>query len=105
MERDLAGALKLLTPMGPLALPVRALARRALPAVAGMTEGGSVLEVGGRGGGVMVAASAERLVTITNAGALDVAYDIQARHLQGPVARDGQPLPEGGATPPSALQG
>ena len=69
----MSATIQLLTPTGRLCLPVRALARRALPTLS--PEG--VVEVGARGGGVMVAARAERVVTITNAGALDVAYDIK----------------------------
>jgi hypothetical protein len=70
-ERDAACELRLLTPSGTLRLPVRAAARRALPAV-GLE--GETFDVGGRGGGVMVAARAGRTVAITNSGALDVEY-------------------------------
>jgi hypothetical protein len=74
-EGDAAGAVRLLTPLGTLALPVRCAARRALPA---LDAPGGVLEVGPRGaGGMMVAARAERSVRITNGGALAVEYEIK----------------------------
>jgi hypothetical protein len=73
VEADVTATLQLLTPTGRLLLPVRLLARRALPTLS--PDG--VVEVGARGGGVMVAARAERTITISNAGALDVTYDIK----------------------------
>lgn len=72
----MSASIQLLTPTGRLLLPVRIMARRALPS---LDPADGVVEVGSRGGGVMVAARAERVVTIKNAGALDVAYDIRVR--------------------------
>jgi len=80
-ERDVSASLQFLTPTGPLWLPIRCLARRALPALQVPADG--VVEVGARGGGVMIAAGAERTVVITNAGALDVAYEIK---VEGPLS-------------------
>lgn len=75
VEQDIATSLTLLTPTGPLLLPLTALARRATPCV--HAGAGGVVELGARGGGVMVAASAERSVALSNGGALEVAYDIK----------------------------
>ena len=80
-EADISAALSLLTPTGVLTLPVRALARRALPAV--HASAGGVVELGAKGGGVMVAARAERAVALSNGGALAVAYEVA---VEGPLA-------------------
>lgn len=85
-EQDLSTTLQLLTPAGVLRLPLRALVRRALPT---LHAPGGVVEVGGRGGGVMVAARAGRSVMLANSGALDVAYEIKAR-ASGPRAGTGR---------------
>ena len=72
----MTATVQLLTPAGPFAVPVRCHARRALPTLADVPDNGK-LELGARGGGVMLAATAERRVTLTNGGALDVAYEIK----------------------------
>jgi hypothetical protein len=74
IEKDAAASLQLLTPTGVLFLPIRCLARRILPSI---SPSGGVVEVGARGGGVMVAARAQQVVTLTNDGALELAYDIK----------------------------
>jgi hypothetical protein len=79
----MACAMQLLTPTGTLRLPVRCTARRALPVVA---LDGELLEVGGRSGGVMVAAREKTTVAVTNEGALDVEYSIKVIALHRPRA-------------------
>lgn len=76
-EEDLRSAVPLLAESGPLSLPLTCLRRKALPSVAP----GPVVEVGAPGVGVLVAGSAGRQVTIANAGALEVAYAVQASGL------------------------
>lgn len=96
MEQDLSTTLVLLTPEGLMRLPLRALARRALPTV---HAPGGVVEVGARGGGVMVAARAERSVTLTNAGALDVTYEIR---VAGQLAATAEEVDEAEEAAPAA---
>jgi hypothetical protein len=72
-EADLSASIPLLAETGPLAVQLSCLARRALPSV----DPSPVVNLNGRAGGVMLAATGRRSITISNAGALAVAYDVK----------------------------
>lgn len=73
VDGDLSASIPLLAETGPLSLPLRCLARRALPSV----NPAPIVSLDGRAGGVMLAATAHKAVTISNAGALTILYDIK----------------------------
>eukprot|EP00879_Flechtneria_rotunda_P024114 GHRR01025558.1.p1 GENE.GHRR01025558.1~~GHRR01025558.1.p1 ORF type:complete len:485 (+),score=178.00 GHRR01025558.1:669-2123(+) len=76
-NEDLTAGIRLLAETGPLTLPLRCLARTALP-----TLGPSPLvSLDGRAGGVMIADTAHATVTLCNRGALGVVYDIKVTGL------------------------
>jgi hypothetical protein len=75
VEADLSAAIPLLAETGPLTVQLSCLARRALPSVDPWPE----VCLNGRAGGVMLAATGRRSITISNAGALAVAYDVKVQ--------------------------
>lgn len=78
-DEPLEATIQLLAESGPVTLPFKALARRALPRI----EPCPRISLDGRAGGVMLGASVSTPVTISNDGVLDVMYDIRAI---GPLA-------------------
>jgi hypothetical protein len=77
VEADLSAAIPLLAETGPLTVQLSCLARQELPAV----DPCPVVCLNGRAGGVMLAATGRRTITISNAGALAVAYDVKVRSM------------------------
>lgn len=73
VDGDLSATIPLLAETGPLSLPLRCLARRAVPSV----EPCPLVCLDGRAGGIMLAATGHKTATISNAGALAVMYDIK----------------------------
>lgn len=74
-EEDVSAAIPLLAETGPLSLPLNCLCRKASLSCC---PAGPLVGVG-PSAGVMVADRVTRLVTLVNAGALDVEYQIQVR--------------------------
>lgn len=74
-DEPLSASIPLLSETGPLSLPFAALARQAAPSIAP----GPCVSCDGTAGGVMLGAASSTAVTITNAGVLDVVYDVRVR--------------------------
>ncbi len=68
-------SIPLLADSGTLSLPFRALVRQALPSI----EPSPVVSLDGRAGGVMLGASGQTSVTISNAGVLPMLYSVKVK--------------------------
>eukprot|EP00775_Hariotina_reticulata_P005135 gene5135-5375_t len=73
VEEDLSASIPLLAETGPLALKVHCLPRNALPHI----SPSPIVSLNSRAGGVMLAATSSRKVVISNAGSLDIQYDVK----------------------------
>ncbi|WIA22675.1 hypothetical protein OEZ85_001086 [Tetradesmus obliquus] len=95
-EADLSASIPLLAETGPLEVQLSCLARRALPSV----QPCPVVCLNGRAGGVMLAATSSRSITISNAGALAVAYDVKVTGALAATSEYEEPDPP--MPPPNA---
>jgi hypothetical protein len=84
VEEDLSANIPLLAETGPLVLRVNCFPRKALPQVCPSP----VVTLNGRAGGVMLAATSSRKVVISNAGALDMQYDIKVCHTNTELEKE-----------------
>lgn len=79
VDGDLAANIPLLAETGPLSLPLKCLARRAAPSV----DPCPMICLDGKAGGIMLAATGHKTVTINNAGPLAVMYDVKVWQIMG----------------------
>lgn len=72
-DEPLSASIPLLADSGPLTLPFQALVRQALPSI----HPSPTVSVDGRAGGVMLGASGNTSVSISNAGVLPMLYSVK----------------------------